>query len=95
MLAIAIAAAMEPDALVPIRAEPQLHAGVGVDLEVYITSIARGRKEKLHAAVLVDGRERRGILGTDVRFPCALVNAERMGVIAQPLLHAHAAGRHP
>ena len=31
----------EPDTLVPVGAETELYAGIGVDLKVYITSIVR------------------------------------------------------
>ena len=73
----------------------QLHAGVGVDLKVYITSIVREREEKFHAAVLMDGAERGAALRSDVRFPCALENIERGIVVAELLLHADAAVRLP
>ena len=85
----------EPDALTPVRAEAQLHAGVGVDLEVYITSVVREREEKFHAAVLMDGTERGAAHRPDVRFPGTLENIERGIVVAELLLHADAAVRLP
>ncbi len=85
----------KPDALAPVRAETELHAGVGVDLKVYITPIVREREEKFHAAVLMDGAERGAALRSDVRFPRALENIERGIVVAELLLHADAAVRLP
>ena len=81
----------EADAVFTVRTEAELYASVRVDLKVEIALVRAEGEEKLHAAVLMDGAERRAVFSADSRFPRLLADVKRCVIITELLRHVDAA----
>ena len=85
----------KPNAIFAVQSEAELQAGIWIDLKVEITAICAEGKEKLHAAVLVDGAEWCTIFCANVCFPCPLADIKCRFIVTKLLCHANAAVRLP